>query len=135
MSDFIASTHPLRERDPRAGASLIEVVIATLIVSIIAIGTVEFFAKGRFWFDQEEAKRVAVLLAQETMERSAGLPFDQIVPFSETRPVEGIDFAVEVTVEDNAPEANVKTLRSVVTWRAAAGANRTVSLATLVFNN
>lgn len=117
------------------GASLLEIVVATLVISIIAIGIVEFFAKGRVAFDQEERKRVATLLAQEALERTVAKDYAAIAAWSETRRVAALSYSIDVTVQANTPETDMKTIRSVVTWRATPTAQRTVSLATLVFDN
>lgn len=130
-----ARNAPRTKVGPRDGSSLIEVVVATLMLSLVVIGTVEFFAKGRFWFDQEESKRVATLLAQEAMERTATAPYEQVLPLEETHPIAGVDYALEVTVDEDSPESSVKTVRAVVSWQAVAGGERTVSLATLVYDN
>jgi Tfp pilus assembly protein PilV len=124
----------LRRRH-QAGASLIEIIIATLIVAILAIGLVEFFAKGRVGFDREERKRVATLLAQESMERTIAKGYTTIASWNETRRVSSVSYSVAVTVQSNTPETNIKTVRSTVTWQATPTAQRSVSLATLVFNN
>lgn len=124
-----------RRKPAQAGASLIEVTIATLILGLLAVGLVEFFAKGMVWFDQEEHKRVATLLAQEAMERTVAKPYAQVAAWSETRKISFVRYAVAVSVQSNSPQPDMKTVRSVVTWRAAPSAQRTVSLATLVFDN
>jgi Tfp pilus assembly protein PilV len=124
----------LRRRH-QSGASLIEIIIATLIVAILAIGLVEFFAKGRVGFDREERKRVATLLCQESMERTIAKGYAAIANWTETRRVSSVSYSVVVTVQSNTPEANIKTVRSTVTWQATPTATRAVSLATLVYNN
>ena len=120
-----------------AGAGLLEIVVATLIFSIVAIGLVEFFAKGRVWFDQEEHKRVATLLAQDALERTVSSSYADIADWNETRTVDHVQYRVSVTVEVNPPSmADMKRIWSVVTWRAKpTAADRTVSLASAVFNH
>ena len=93
-----------KHRDSR-GVSLLEVMIATLILTIVVLGMVEFFAKGRKGFDMEERKRVATLLAQEAVERTTARPYDQIAPWSENRTVANIVYAVAVTTVANQPES------------------------------
>jgi len=122
-----------RGRHPR-GASLIEILVATLILSIVALGMAEFFAKGRMGFDQEERKRVATLLAQEAMERTTARPYAEIAPWAEQRTVAHVRYAINVTNQTDVPEASIKTVRSTVTWQATPSAQRSVSLATLVYD-
>mgnify|MGYP001034759507 FL=1 len=106
-----------------------------MIIGLLAIGIVEFFAKGRVWFDQEERKRVATLLAQESIERTISKPYATITAWTENRRVGPASYAIAVTVLNDTPETNLKTVRSSVSWRATPTATRTVSLATLVFDN
>ena len=117
---------------PAGGSSLLEVIIATLILGFVAVGMVEFFAKGRIWFDQEEHKRVATLLAQDALERTVARPYSQINDWSEVRTVSYIPYTVTVTKQDNSPGADIKTIWSTVTWQATRTAQRNVSLSTFV---
>ncbi len=118
-----------------AGGGLIEIVVATLILSFVAIGMAEFFARGRIGFDREERKRVATLLAQEALERTVSRTYDQMDPWSETRTVDSVDYTISVTTQANAPELDLKTIRCDVSWNATATATRTASLETIVFAN
>jgi len=114
------------------GASLIEIVIATLILSFISISMVEFFYKGRAGFDQEEHKRVAVLLAQEALERTVSLPYASIGPWNQARSVSAVDYAIAVTMQADTPENDMKTVRCTVTWDARPNVPRSVTLSTFV---
>lgn len=117
------------------GASLIEIMVATLILSFVAIGTAEFFVRGRTGFDQEEHKRVGVLLAQEALERTVAQPYPQIVSWVEQRTIASVDYAIAVTAETDVPDPDMMTVRSTVTWDATPTATRTASLVTLVYDN
>jgi Tfp pilus assembly protein PilV len=115
-----------------AGSSLIEVMIAVMILAMVALGTAEFFAKGRFWFDQEERKRVATFLGQQAIERTISMGYPQIVNWHESRKVGPVRYAVDVTVQPDTPAPDLKTVRSVVSWPIAPNVSRRVTLATLV---
>jgi Tfp pilus assembly protein PilV len=119
----------------QCGASLIEIVVATLILSIVAIGMAEFFARGRAGFDREEHKRVGILLAQEALERTVALPYAQIGPWTELRTIATVDYDIAVTTAADDPEADITTVRCAVTWNATPTSTRTASLATLVYDN
>lgn len=134
-----------RTRRPRApgcaglggqrGTSLIEIMVATVILSFVAIGTTEFFVRGRTGFDQEERKRVGALLAQEALERTVALPYPQIDAWLEMRTVGTVDYTISVTAQTNVPEPDIKTVRCTVTWDATPTSERTTSLVTLVYDN
>ncbi|MBK6900837.1 MAG: type II secretion system protein [bacterium] len=115
--------------------SLIEIMVATVILSFVAIGTAEFFVRGRTGFDQEERKRVGVQLAQEALERTVALPYPQIDAWIEARTVGTVDYTIAVTSQMNVPEPDIKTVRCTVTWNATPTSERTTSLVTLVYDN
>jgi Tfp pilus assembly protein PilV len=117
------------------GVGLLEVVVATLILGMVALGFGQFLARGRFWFDQEERKRVATLLAQEALERTVARPYAQIGPWTERRVIASIPYAINVAIQVNVPETEMQTLRCVVTWPVTPTAQRSVSLATLVYDH
>ena len=132
--DFDAKRRVRRPRRSwRGGVSLVEIIVATLILGFVAIGLVEFFAKGRVLFDQEERKRVATLLAQDALERTIARDYDQIVAWNTTRNVSSTSYAIAVTVEADSPQPNLKTIYSTVTWSYRPSVQRAVSLATMVF--
>jgi len=116
----------------QAGTSILEVIIATLILGLAAVGFVEFFAYGRVLFDNEEHKRVATLLAQDAVERTVHTGYDQIADWNTNRTIASIPYTVSVTVEAETPEANMKTVHSVVTWPISATGRRSISVATIV---
>ncbi|HPF35376.1 MAG TPA: prepilin-type N-terminal cleavage/methylation domain-containing protein [Candidatus Krumholzibacteria bacterium] len=133
-----AAVRRLRSRASRTdqrGASLVEIIIATFILGLVAVGMVEFFARGNVGFDQEERKRVAVLLAQEALERTVALDYADMDSWSATRTVDGTAFGVVLTVTEDSPELDMKTLDCVVSWGVAGGATRQTQVATLVFEN
>jgi len=110
-------------------------MIATLILGIVAIGMVEFFTSGRMGFDQEERKRVGTLLAQEALERTVALPYDQIIPWTEQRTVGSVVYEIAVTTQSDVPESDMKTILGIVTWNMTPTVTRTASLATFIDSN
>jgi len=128
-------TRRARERTGQRGVTLVEIMVATLILGIVAIGMVEFFASGRIGFDREEHKRVATLLAQEALERTIAQPYNQINPWSEQRTVGVVDYVISVTTQSDVPESNMKTVLSTVNWNATPTVTRSTSMVTLVFEN
>lgn len=117
------------------GASLIEIIIATLILGLVSIGMVEFFARGGLGFDREERKRVAVLLAQEALERTLARPYPAIATWSENRTVGGVNYAITVTSTEDMPEDEIKTLDATVVWNVTAAATRNATLTTFVYDS
>jgi len=133
----VTALRRLRARAPRSdqrGASLVEIIIATFILGLVSVGMVEFFARGNVGFQQEEHKRVAVLLAQEALERTVALPYPDIDSWDESRTVGGTAYAVAVTVEQDDPIDDIKTVDCVVSWGHDATV-RQANVVTFVFDN
>jgi len=116
------------------GSSLLEVMIAVLIVSIVSVAMSVFFARGRFLFDQEEHKRAGTLIAQQALERAKGMSYADVAAWSDTLVVANITYNLAVSVQAGTPAADMKTVRAVTTWRVTPTADRSVSLATLLYD-
>ncbi len=129
----VAFPWPFGTDSRERGAGLIEVVIATLILTLVSLALVEFFAKGRIWFDQEERKRVATALAQEALERTTAAPYAEIASWQELRRISSLPYTINVTVRTDVPEVGLKTIQAVVSWPATPTAARNVSLATMAY--
>lgn len=130
---------PLRKSQPRrreqSGAGLVEVMVASLIVTLVAVGLIGFFAQGRVWIDHEERKRTATLLAQEALEHTMTVDYDAISPWSSTRDIDSVAYSVIVTVAEDTPETSVKTISSTASWQATQSARRSVTLVTMKFDD
>ena len=116
------------------GSSLLEVMIAVLILSIVSVAMSVFFARGRFMFDQEERKRVGTLIAQQALEQAKGMNYADVGAWSDTLTVANITYDLAVTVQAGAPAADMKTVRAVTTWQVRPTVDRSVSLATLIYD-
>ncbi len=119
----------------RSGSSLVEIIIASFLVGVVSLGMVEFFAKGRGAFDQEERKRVATLLGQDALEKARGTEYALIANSNQTRTIANISYTVQTTVQTDVPEADIKTISTTVTWQARPSVDRSISISTMVFNN
>jgi len=117
------------------GATLIEIMVATLILAIVVLGMAEFVAKGRMGLDQEEHKRVGTLLAQEALERTVVQPYDLVTAWTERRTIDSIEYTISVSVQSDAPDMDMKLIQGDVQWNTSARATRTASLATFVYEN
>ncbi len=124
--------------DPRRpaerGSSLLEVMIAVLIVSIVSVAMSVFFARGRVMFDQEEHKRVGTLIAQQALEQAKAMNYADIGAWSDTLVVANITYDLAVSVQTGAPVADMKTVRATTTWQVRPTVDRSVSLVTLLYD-
>lgn len=110
-------------------------MIGALIVAIIAIQMVAFFARGRHWFDQEERKRVATLIAQEALEQISSADYADVASWTKYRTVSGVSYETSVIVVNDDPKPDMKTVRVVVSWPASASDDRTLSISTSIYDN
>jgi len=123
-----------RSRASHAGSSLLEVMIAAFLVGVVSLMMVEFFARGRYSIDQEERKRAATLLAQDALEKATATQYALIDDWNEQRTVANVQYTIAVTVQDDNPDPGTKSVQSSVTWLAAGGTPRNVTLNTFVYN-
>lgn len=123
-----------RRRAAAAGSSILEVMIAAFLVGVISLMMVEFFARGRYSIDQEERKRTATLLAQDALEQATASNYALVANWNEQRTVANVQYTIAVTVEEDEPDPGMKSVQSSVTWQAAGGTARNVTLNTIVYD-
>ena len=119
---------------PQSGSSLVEVIVATLILSIVSLGSVEVFANGHLWAGRSGDNQAATLLAQEAMEKTVAVPYAQISAWSDARVIGRTSFSIVVTVQSDVPETGVKTIQSTVSWQVMTGVNNSVTFSSMRHN-
>jgi len=132
--DIVRAPRRVRPRTFESGSSILEVMIAAFLVGVVSLMLVEFFARGRYSIDQEERKRTATLLAQDALEQATATNYALIDNWNEQRTVANVQYAIAVTVDEDAPDPGMKSVQSSVTWQAAGGTPRNVTLNTIVYN-
>ena len=74
----------------------------------------------------------AISLAEQKLEAIKGSLYGNIVAEAPTQvTASGLTFTRQVTVTDNSPAANVKTVKVIVTWSDASGTH-TIPMATII---
>jgi Tfp pilus assembly protein PilV len=119
--------------------TLLEVMIAAIILIIVFLGLAQFYWRGRRQIDYEEDRRKATAVVQA---RFDGLRrdyhFDHLSSLNNTDTTYVVDnrsFRIHHTVTANAPETNATTVRLDVTWVAKVGGsnvNRTMQATTIL---
>ena len=104
--------------------------MATLILAIIGLATIDVYTSSHAWAARGSGHQAAMLLAQEALERTAGLPYPEIAGWEEQRRIGSNLYTMTVSVDVDAPEENVKTITSVVAWLETPSVQSTVSLTT-----
>ncbi len=99
------------------GFTLIEIMIAVAIISIglLALGGLQVsLVRGNALSQRMTA---AISVAEQKIEQVKNTPYANIQAESATQiQASGINFTRQVTVTDNSPLANTKTVNVTVTW-------------------
>jgi len=112
----------MRRRRNSRGSSLLEVLAAVSLFSLVASG-VGVLAIGSI--RQTATNRqgtAAAMLAQERLEELRGLSYAQLLPYSTTRVVNGLTYTIGHSVLEDNPAAGMKTITATVSWAGPGGA-------------
>jgi type IV pilus assembly protein PilV len=123
------ATQPLA---PNHGFTLIEVMLTLVILSIgiLAMARLQIAAIRGNGLSQRMTTAASV--AEGKIEQLKNAPFADIQPESPTQvTASNLNFTREVTVTNNSPMANTKTVSVIVTWKDRSK-TYTVPLATII---
>lgn len=110
------------------GLSLLETLIATVIVSFLAIEVANIFARGRVAITEEGRKRTATQLAQGELERIETQPASLIVAGERDLVVAGRTYHLRTSVTPGSPVAGMSAVLVRVDWTTRSGVGRSVRL-------
>jgi prepilin-type N-terminal cleavage/methylation domain-containing protein len=130
-----------------AGFSLIELMVALLLLAVALMGLAAAFAPSRMAIQAGDQATTATFLARRVLEemrnRAYDLDSDELVnglTFPATTPYGGITldgipyprYRRTITIVNNAPEVGTKTVTVSVFYRNSSGAEQPVTL-TMIF--
>jgi type IV pilus assembly protein PilV len=121
----------------RDGFTLIEVLVALLILSVGLLGVAGLTAgiiRGDF-FSRNITSATAIAQTQLEAVQNKGYLNANTTNFpssAATVSMGGVNFSRTTTITDNSPAANMKTISVTVTWNEANNAARSVSLQTIL---
>jgi prepilin-type N-terminal cleavage/methylation domain-containing protein len=130
-----------------AGLSLIELMVALLLLAVALMGLAAAFAPGRMAIQGGDQATTATFLARRVLEdmrnRAYDLDTDELVngpTFPATTPYGGITldgiayprYRRTITIVNNAPEVGTKTVTVSVFFRNSSGTEQAVTL-TMIF--
>lgn len=112
-----------RRRAGRSGFTLIETMIAAMLLVLVFFGLAQVYARGRRQIDFEEDRRKASAVAQARLDGiRRDLRYDDLPALAGTDTmytVDGRSFVVSHEVQTETPEAMATTVTVTVTWNAA----------------
>lgn len=98
----------------QTGNSMLEVLMAMIVTGIAATAATGGFVSTTNLLGENELYHDAIALAQQNLERTRTIPYDEIVSGSET--VSG-GYTVTKTVLDGTPEVGMKQISVTVSWK------------------
>ena len=111
----------MRRRRRSRGSSLLEVLCAISLFSLVASGVGALAVGSVRQTAQNRQGTAAAMLAQTRLEELRGLAYANILPGSMTTTVNGLVYTVAQTVLDNNPAANMKKITVTVSWTGSGG--------------
>ncbi|MDD5328030.1 MAG: type II secretion system protein [Phycisphaerae bacterium] len=118
-----------RQRKSAAAFTLIEAMIAALIVTIVIVGTSFLFAVGRGQINQQKNYRAAAQLATQRLEQLKGGDYAAVVSGSSSYSLEGVSYATNTVIENVG--SLYKKVTVTVSW-GPPGSGFNVSLVTII---
>lgn len=109
-------------RRSQGGSSLLEVLAAISLFSLVAAGVGVLAVGSVRQTLQNRHGTAAAMLAQERLEELRGLAYVDVIPYSTSRLVNGLSYTVSHTVLDDNPAAGMKTITATVSWTGPGGA-------------
>lgn len=129
----------LRPRS-ESGTSLIEVMVALVLLTVALLGLAAAFAPSRIAIEGGNQVTTAVALARQTLEAMRNRPYDSDQDEITTAifPAEGYgsipnlaSFRRSVLIENDVPETNMKRVTVTVNYRDNTGQEEAVRLTTM----
>jgi Tfp pilus assembly protein PilV len=111
-----------------SGLTLIEVLIAAVLVLLLVTEVASFFARGRMAMVEEGRKRTALGLATAELERLEGLPPESMNNTTDRLDVAGWRYDRTTRIDQDVPVAGLVRATTQVTWSTRSGRTRTVTL-------
>jgi Tfp pilus assembly protein PilV len=115
-------------RNDERGLTLLETLIAAVLVIILVTGMATFVGRGRASILEEGHKRSAVELAQGELERLEKLAPNMITAVTRDAVVDNLTYHLVTTVTPDVPAAGMKAVRATVSWTLRPGKTRSVRL-------
>ncbi len=110
---------PRRRR--QQGVSLLEVLAALTLFSIVASGVAALAVQSMVRTVENKHASAAALIAQQTLEELRGLEYDDIAGGSTTVTMQGQEYDVETVVLAGTPAAGMSHITVTVSWTGPEG--------------
>lgn len=116
----------MRPRKKQRGFSLIEVLVAMTLFSLVSAGTTSFAVHSMRRTAANRASAGAVIAGQQEIEDLRGLAYVDIGSRSYNTTVASLSYTVATVVQNNTPANGMKQVTVTVTWTAPTGSQNHV---------
>lgn len=111
-----------------SGLTLIEVLVAAVLIMLLATEVAAFFTRGRMSVVEEARKRTALGLATQELERLEMLPPGAMLDVADQIEVASWTYSRTTHIEADQPVAGMVQATTEVTWQTRAGKSRKITL-------
>lgn len=130
---FPLSLRGAKRRSNLSGFSLIELMVAVVILVMAIFGIFHAYSVGFMGMADARARTVATNYARQAMEDIKNMDFEKIITTSEVFETPNKEYRVDVFVSLEEPEIeNLKKVLTVVSWKDRNGTSKTVETTMLV---
>ena len=116
----------------KKGFSLIELMVAVVILAIVSFGIFLAFSTGFQTMNDAKDRTIATNYAQQILEDYKNSHFEKIKPFSDS--IEGVKFTQNVDVQIVDGNANLKNVMVQISWIDRNNNQKNVSVSTLIYD-
>jgi len=126
---------PMYRRSPRVqGITLVEVMVALIVLAVVVIGAAAFFAAGRGTIEESAQRRTAAQVGQQQLEIARAGGYEALADAEGTATVDGVEYSWTLTVtgalaDPGDAESGYKQMCMVVDWPRSRGSPVTIETA------
>jgi prepilin-type N-terminal cleavage/methylation domain-containing protein len=125
-----------KERNCKEGFTLVEVLMAALILSVTLASSLLVFTKTNILVSRVQQRNIATQAAKEEIERIRDMSFDDAIAldssFTTTSFSELFNPVGALTIDDPFDNDDIRRVTVTVTWNTAQGKELSTTLGTLI---
>lgn len=129
---FPPSLRGARRRSNLSGFSLIELMVAVVILALVSFGIFLAFSTAFQSFNDSKDRTIATNYAQQILEDYKDTHFEKIEPFSNL--IEDTKYTQNVNVQPVDYNVNLKKVIVAISWKGRNNNPKNVSVSTVIYN-
>lgn len=125
------TTERRRRRSPQAGVSLIETLVALGLFAITASTMGNYLVQQIRMASTNYLHTQAYAIAEEELESTRALRYNEMAPSSRTEDIGGTRFTVDRLIVTDTPASGLKSITVKVSWKDPQGGAKNVAVQTI----